>query len=203
MALRFVWKSNGEVVVDQVEALGLRVRRAREVLEDFGEHMLNTSLPENFARGGRPTRWAGSPWAQGRNVQSESGRLLRSIQAHAGATKLVLGTNLAYAAQRQFGGELVPTKSRALAVPMPGVPRSMRRPRRWGDRLRFIPSKGGGDTVGVLAAQEGRGKRKRWRAKFVLRTRVEQTARPFLLFQDEDVAYVSKRLVAFVTGEAR
>lgn len=198
--LSFRFKQNGEVAVRQVEELGARIKDASTVLADFGEHMLNTSIPKTFEVGGRPEKWPKSEWAAGRNLQRESGRLMRSVQYRPTTRKLEVGTNLKYALQRHYGGELVPTKAKALAVPLPGVPRSMRRPRRWGDRLHYLPSKSGDpDTTGVLAVARGRGKKKSWRAVFVLRKKVTQPARPFMLFQDDDFAYVSRRMVEYVS----
>lgn len=207
-ALGFRFKSNGEVVVRDVERLRARITDPEVIFEDFAEHMLNTSIPENFEQGGRPEKWTRSAWS-GENQQKESGRLLRSIASRIGKNKMELGTSLKYARQRHHGGVLKPVRAKALAVPVPGLSRAMRRPKRWGDRLTYIPAKStGGDTVGVLATSERRGRRGHrrtvYRARFILRKQVTQPARPFLLFQDEDLAYVSRRMVEYVsTGTLR
>lgn len=210
--LQFTYRSNATAAVEEVRRLGVRIADPRMVLEDFAEHMLNTSLPANFEAGGRPDKWKRSAWSS-ENQQKESGRLMRSIQKRVQKRGVEFGTNLIYARQRHFGGVLKPKKAKALAVPVAGLSRAMRRPRRWGDRLKFIPSKTpGGNTVGVLATKErntrsarkgGAGKWK-WVAQFILRKEVTQEPRPFLLFQDDDMAYVSRRMIEYAaTGGLR
>lgn len=199
MSLGLQFKSNGELVVREAEELAERIADPREVLEDFGEHMVNTSIPRNFEEGGRPDQWAGSDWQMGSGPNYDRGRLVRSIRHEVSARGLRVGTNLRYARQRHFGGELRPTRAKALVVPLPGLTRSMRRPSRWGDRLfRVDPKSGDADTAGVLATSDRSGK---VTPRFVLRRRVTQPARPFLLFQDEDVAYLLRQMAAYTLGE--
>lgn len=197
--LGFRLEHNGEVVVRQIEDVAVRIRDPRPVLEDFGEHMVETSIPETFRQGGRPERWAESKWSADR-TQMDTGRLLRSVQHEVSARALRIGTNLKYAQQRHFGGTIEPKSAKAIPVPMPDVPRSMRRPRRWGDRLFFLESKKGDkDTVGLLASK---GRRGQAIVRFVLRRRVTQPARPFLVVQDDDWALFSRRLAQYAfTGE--
>jgi len=196
MSLRFEMRGNGDVVVHQVDELAKRIENVRPVLEDFGEHMENSSIPETFRQEGRPKRWKRGPWSS-RRQQQESTRLIQSVKHEVSGDRLRVGTNLRYAAQRHFGGELKPKKAKALAIPLPGVARSMRRPRRWGDRLFFMKSvKGKADTVGILATTDRRGEVV---PRFVLRRKVTQPARPFIVAVDEDMVYLSRRLVEYAT----
>ncbi len=196
--MRFEMRNNGEVVVRELEELAARIEDVRPVLEDFGEHMVETSIPETFRAQGRPRPWKRTKWSSQRQ-QQESTRLVRSIRHQLrGRGGLRVGTNLRYAAQRHFGGDIVPRKAKALAVPFPGVRRSMRRPRRWGDRLFMLkPDRADPTTVGILATK---GRRKgEIIPRFILRRRVTQEARPFVVAQDEDLLYLSRRLVEYAT----
>ncbi|HND33289.1 MAG TPA: hypothetical protein PLA94_24995 [Myxococcota bacterium] len=194
--MRVVVQSNGAVVVQGLEAMIRRIDPA-VLLEDFGEHMINISIPANFKAGGRPAKWASSAWTRsGKALMRDRGNLEGSIQPRVSGGTLKLGSSSKYAAQRQFGGKLVPKKAKALAIPLPGVPASMARPSRWGDRLFFLKAeKGKRETIGVLAAKVGRGEKKTPKAMFVLRKSAMQPARPFLLFQGDDIAWVHRRLL--------
>lgn len=188
--LTFRFGEKGSVLVREMEGVGRFAGDPRALLEDFQAHMLEHSIPTNFTSGGRPS-WGRSDWTS-EKVQLDTTRLMKSVQGRVSGPKLELGSNLAYAAQRQFGG-VVKAKGKALAIPLPNVPRSMRRPRRWGDRLfKLKPTKGDPNTVGVLVSKDRDGG---VTPRFVLRKSVRQPARPFVLFQDEDIAYVSRRLV--------
>lgn len=196
MAPSFELRGNGEIVLHDLEEVMGRIKDPHEVLEDFGEHMVNSSIPETFRQEGRPEKWKRGLWSSERQ-QQDTTRMLQSVTYQVFPGSVKIGTNLKYAAQRHFGGVLEPKTARALAIPLPDVPRSMRRPRRWGDRLFMVkPTKGDPDTVGVLATEGGKGE---IIPRFVLRRRVEQPARPFLVAQDEDLAYFSRRLVEYAT----
>lgn len=196
MAPSFDLRANGELVLRDLEGVMARIQDPRPVLEDFGEHMVNSSIPENFRQEGRPEKWPRGEWSSERQ-QQDTTRLLQSVTFEVSATGVKVGTNLKYAAQRHFGGILEPKNARALAIPLPDVPRSMRRPRRWGDRLFMVkPTKGDANTVGILATQ---GRKGEIIPRFVLRRQVEQPARPFIVAQDEDLALLSRRLVEFAT----
>ena len=118
-------------------------------------------------------------------------------------SRVIIGSNLVYAAQVHFGGTIVPRPPRkALAIPL--VPALQRQqlgpldidPNR--EFLRFIPiSSAKPNVVGLLINPEaeltGRQRRKRGTLSgyppgplFALATSVTQRARPYLLFDDED-----------------
>ena len=195
--MRLEYTSAADVAVKDVLELGDRAADLVDVLEDIGERMVEFSIPENFRQGGRPNRWPGSAWSHA-DLMQDSSRLLNSVVYSVEGGRLVVGTNAAYAAQRHFGGEIKPTKAKALAVPLPGIPSSMRRPRHWGDRLQFAPTqKGDSDSRGILGEADG----DLFIPRFALRARVEQPPRPFLLFQDDDIAYAERIVAAFVLAE--
>lgn len=197
--MRLQLRSNGEVVVRSLDGLAGRLRDASELLEDMGEHMVNTSVPETFRQGGRPERWPKSKWQTGERSQMDTTRLAQSVKHEVSGGKILrVGSNLAYARQRQLGGTIKAKNARALAIPLPGMPSSMRRPRRWGDRLFYMESESGNpDTVGILASKDGKGT---ITPRFVLRRQVVQPARPFIVFTDDDIAYFSRSVARAVGG---
>ena len=199
--MRLEYRSNAGAVVREVEGVARRATDPTGVLEDIGERMVEFSIPENFRRGGRPDPWPGSEWSRS-ELMTESRRLANSVRYEASRRRLRVGTNLRYAAQRHFGGELEPTRARALAIPLPGVRKSMARPKRWGDRLVYLPPGDGGDadSRGVLATKRGKGKKAKYTPRFALRARVTQPARPFLVWQDDDQAYAERAIVRHLTG---
>lgn len=188
---------NGDVVLSLLGRMAGRAKAGAAALDDIGQHMVNTSIPANFAAQGRPDKWIGSDWTS-EKIQTDSTQLLRSITPEVAGQTLRIGTNLAYARQRQLGGKIAAKAAKALPIPLPWVPKGMRRPRRWGDRLFRIKSKKGDpNTIGVLAIEE-RGDIK---PVFVLRKSVTQPARPYLLWQDEDLVYAQRSIVEHLTAE--
>lgn len=194
--MQLVYSHNTAVVVEAAEDLADRAEQLGAVLEDVGERMVEFSIPENFARGGRPDPWPGSSWSRA-SLMGQTRRLLNSITAEVAGTTLVVGTNVEYAAQRHFGGVLKPTRAKALAIPLPGVPLSMDRPRKWGDRLVFAPTQSGdADSRGILGEADD----DTFIPRFALRAQIEQPARPFLLFQADDLAYAEQAMVEHMVG---
>ena len=187
---------NGELVVRELQQLAGRLADVRPALDQFGEHMLNVSVPQNFREGGRPDKWDRSPWAL-REPQKDTGRLMRSVRYETTRGRFRIGSNHKAARLRQEGGVIRPRKADALVIPLPDVPRNMRRPRRWGKRLFMLRSKTG-SSLGVLATRDGDGVK----AQFVLRRQVEQKARPFILFHDEDIRFLHAELAAHAAGDA-
>ena len=190
--MKFEVRHNTGVVVEEVAGRARRLRDLTPVLEDMGEHMVNSSIPENFQAGGRPGRWPRSDWSSEKG-QLQSGRLLRSIRHEVSRGRLEVGTNAKYANQRQFGGT-IKAKGKLIPVPIPGLPVSMSRPSRWGARLRWRPTRKG---RGALVA---RTRGKKWRVIFWLKEEVTQPARPFLLFQDADLAYLATSVARHLGG---
>jgi len=75
----------------------------------------------------------------------------------------------------------------------------MRRPRAWGDQLDWAPTRDTDiDARGLLGTTEGED----FVPRFVLRARVEQPPRPFLMFQDDDIAYAERAVVDYLFGDA-
>lgn len=193
--MQFRIQSNGEVVVRELDTAARRIQKPQALLEDMGEHMVNTSVPLTFRLGGRP-RWPSSAWQSGQNPQRDTTQLLRSVAHEVSGSTLRVGSNLIYAAQRQLGGRIQAKRARALAIPLPGVPRTMRRPRRWGGQL-FMLESDKPDTVGILASRSKSGDIV---PRFVLRRAVEQPARPFVVYADDDIAWFHRRVVAALEG---
>jgi len=152
-----------------------------------------------------------------------SGRLMSSIRAGVSGNgggdtvfnlsdaMVEVGTNVPYAAQRQYGGPIFPTGGhKALAIPVPiALKRSGESPRDLDPNrtiLQFVPIYGHRNIVGKLVdgGVEGpleKGKRKR-EAKtaygpgtlFLLASYVEQEGTPFLYWSDEDKRVIDEEL---------
>lgn len=156
---------------------------------------------------------------QGTDVVRE-GRLEASIQAGASGSpnadtvwrisdsSAEVGSNLPYAAMRQYGGTIRPKPPlKNIAIPLPI---SFKRAKTWPrslpkDSLDFIPLHRG-NLTGLLVARDkisesvetGRGKRrakaKKGEAVFALMTEVTQTGTPYLYVDDEDRRIVAEEL---------
>ena len=203
--MRFGYHDNAEIVVQGIEGLAGRARNVDSVLEQVGERMTQYSIPENFRVGGRPLPWKPSQRAlestRGGQTMVDTGRLRRSMNFEMTHGKLTVGTNLEYAAQRQFGGE-IKAKGKALAIPV-NVSRSKYRPSQYGDSLKWAPDATPGPGKRGLLVEylsRGKGKKKRMVVRFVLRDSITQPARPFLLFQADDIAFAEKAVVTWLLG---
>lgn len=192
------YRDNSQVVVRDVERLAHRLQNLSPALRELGEHMVNESVPRTFREGGRPQKWKGT--RRGGEIQRDSGVLLASISEEVSPGRLRVGTNLAYAAQRHYGGPLKPTKSKFLAVPID--PNNKRRPKHYGKRLRWAPGRPGATHGGILVeTMGGRGKGRRSIVRFVLVKEVTQPPRPFLVMHPEDIVFAEKALVRHVAGQ--
>lgn len=130
----------------------------------------------------------------------------------------LVGTNLPYAAQVQFGGIIEPKNAKALAIPLDDqIARQGLGPREIdpsGDLLSFVPYTGKSPNVFALLVDRGMpgplGKRKRTREGatpygpgplYALAYWVNQEARPYLYFSDEDRRKINEELVpAWLAG---
>lgn len=149
-----------------------------------------------------------------------SGRLMASLRAGAQESPKAdtvwrisdsaaeVGSNLPYAAMRQYGGTIRPKPPlKNIAIPLPI---SFKRARTWPrhlpkDSLDFVPLHRG-NLTGLLVAREkisevaetGRGKRRakarKGEAVFALMTEVTQTGTPYLYVDDEDRRIVAEEL---------
>lgn len=189
--MRFRFTSDSDELAEQLVAAGRKVAQPAELLSEIGEYMENVSIPATFEAEGRPTRWERTVWSAERQMVRTGGAgLLGSIQHEVTGRRLRIGTNKKYAPQRHYGGDIV-ARGKSLVVPVPGLPATKRRPRSWGKRLKWAPL-GKGDTVGALGiVRKGRGKKGKstFEVKFWLRKRVTQKARPFLVWQPEDLEF--------------
>ena len=90
-------------------ALSAKMKNMTPVMKTVGQ-LLRTSIQKNFEQGGRPRGWVRlSPATvakKGRDIKLiDTGRLKRSISVRASSDKVVVGTNVVYAAIHHFGGQ--------------------------------------------------------------------------------------------------
>lgn len=118
---------------------------------------------------------------------------------------VAVGTNLRYAAQVQFGGRIEPATGKALAIPLN---KRLKRSRLWPrdldpgrELLDFVPISGGasGNVIGLLVDSEGvfgpEGD-----ALYALASYVDQKARPFLFWDDDDMDVIENELMPAFLG---
>lgn len=156
-------------------------------LQRIGRYMVKSSIALNFRDGGRPDKW--QPTKRGGQPLRDTGRLQGSIAALViRSTELRIGTSYRGARLHQQGGIVKPVRARALAIPLPGVRMS---PRRYAHTF-LLKTNASGDRIGAIAQKKGK---KGVRILFVLRSRVQMPARPFLVWQPEDIMHVQRVLL--------
>ena len=193
------YRTNASAVAQQVAGIRARGQDVGPVLEDLGRRMTNHSIPTTFREGGRPSKWA--PAKRGGQTQVDTSALVRSVNSELrGGNTLRVGTNSRYAAQRNFGGPIVAKKG-WLAIPLPAAAR--RRPRSFSNLKWAPPAPGASANIGGYLIQRiaAKGAKKAsGRLMFVLMKRVDQPARPFLLFQPDDIVYAERAMVKHLAG---
>lgn len=122
---------------------------------------------------------------------------------------LVYGTNLDYASTQHDGATIVPTKAKALAIPLTPAAARAGSPRRYSGVLTMLWPKG--SSTGILAEFVGKSRGKagrfdqsrtsdkgRFKAIYFLTKKVVVPARPFLGFGPKLLDAVSKFTTAFM-----
>jgi len=114
--------------------------------------------------------------------------------------RVEVGTNLPYAAQLHFGGIIEPVNAKALAIPLiASLARNRIGPLELDasrESLAFVPVTGKKPNVfGLLTDPENKFGFGKGEALYLLAYWVTQPARPFLLFDDDDVRTVNEDLV--------
>ena len=90
-------------------ALSAKMKNMAPALKTVGQ-VIRTSIQKNFESGGRPQGWIRlSPATQkkrrGSKILVDTARLKNSIKVQASSDKVVVGTNVIYAAIQHFGGQ--------------------------------------------------------------------------------------------------
>jgi hypothetical protein len=151
-----------------------------------------------------------------------SGKLLSSIGTvfEVSDEQVTAGTNVHYANQYQFGGTIVPSEMKALAIPLlPQLKRHGLSPRDLDPErklLQLIPGKGGKPAVLVNPERTLTGRQTKKRGTlakikgipefppgplFVLVRSVTQKPHPFLFWDDEDQRTIREELIpAWLAG---
>jgi len=143
------------------------------------------------------------------DADTRTGKLAASIEVfEAVDNRMVAGSNREYAAQVHRGGRIDPKPpNRALAIPLPA---KLKRSRQWPrqldpnrDELSFVPIRGGasGNVIGLLVDDEGTLGFGRGEALFALAKYVDQPPRPYMYWDDEDLAAITDDLWPAFLGE--
>src|SRR4030042_5496640 len=90
-------------------ALRGKMKNMTPVMKIIGQ-VIRTSIQKNFEQGGRPEGWIRlSPATKkkrgGSKILVDTARLKNSIKVRASSDKVVVGTNVIYAAIHHFGGQ--------------------------------------------------------------------------------------------------
>lgn len=116
-------------VAAAVRALGRLGRDLRPLMDDIGEHLVNSTQDRILAGGPAPdgARWpawnplyAAGRSAKGGGMLNLSGVLRATIEKEAGRRSVRVGSNRIYAAIHQFGGTIRPKNAKALKFRMGG-----------------------------------------------------------------------------------
>lgn len=221
--------SGVDEAVKGIEAMGSRLRSIRPVLSALGNWMVTSSVPRNFQVGGRPTKWAGSMrWGMpAADVLQDTRHLMRSVGFNVTSDDLILGAGnngeLRHAAIHQFGSDGLPggvirPKKKFLTIPIVGAGAltvTQARTMRAREFPGAFPLMNGPDGPGIYVKGTARGQRLArgrrggfvsGREKTVVRifafiTHARIPARPYLVFQDEDVAYFLAMSRAYLAGD--
>lgn len=104
MAVRISVDIDDGSLARSVNAAIARTTALTPVLKDIGERMI-LSTRFNFREGGRPIRWRPSRRAIAEHGKTlvKSGRLQNNFVPRIEGHSVVIGTNVEYAAQHQFG----------------------------------------------------------------------------------------------------
>ncbi len=174
-------RSNVAKVSREIMALARQVADMGPVARSFGAHMVRASV----RRMARTAKW--QPSSPGSAPARQSGELGNSLswRERSGGDVVEWGSHLAYARIQDEGGTIRPRRARALTIPIDDRARGKRAKDFAG--LFMIPiDSGDPDTVGLLAIPGTSDDD--FQPLFVLRTRVDMPARPYLYIDDDDEA---------------
>lgn len=198
------------VVLNDKEVIRL-LKELKKTSSNLKPFFIHTAIPiiaestsKNFRAGGRPQRWEAlrpltianrmanhgqvTKHALGQNILIQQGTLMQSAIQGTVRTitsdSLEYGTNLKYAAIHQFGGTIRPINARALTVPLPAATLG----RRARDYKNTFVAKG------VIFQKQG----SEIVPLFVLKKSVKIPARPFMVWQDEDIYKLQRNLSMFI-----
>lgn len=159
----------------------------------------DASIAQNFIAGGRPA-WPKT--RRGGSILQQTGRLRNAIgvktrnDGNGKYTFIAKVQAIKYARLQQYGGVIRPVNGKALAIPL--TPEAAKKkPRSWGKRLFFVPSKDGkAPTLCITAG--GTSKKKGYKKgdaipQYALLKSVRIPGRPYLVVQKEDAALLKSR----------
>ena len=186
------------------EKIGEAIRDTAEELEVLAVSGMRRSLNAGESPDGTPLQPLTFPRPQGGSKPLlNRGQLAASMSASVSESEIALRANAPGARIQQFGGTIVPTRAKALAIPLTveavraGSARNFPRPL-------FVLKKKDGGPGGALAEAVGQGKNKSVRVHYLLRMSVTIPARPYLGVSDDTKdrmgRVLSERLAALAVG---
>lgn len=189
MSVSITYKIDGaKEIQGMLSRMKARTMDLTPVMAAFGGYM-GRSIMKNFQQGGRPRPWIPSKrvslGGKGKTLM-DKGILKSSIAYVAGPRSVAIGTSVPYARIHQLGGPEKDTLIRAKGARPLAI-------KRWGS------------TLIEISPKTGRALTRKGKPGIIFRREVTLKkgaipARPFLLFQDEDISYLHRRIRAYVTG---
>ena len=175
MAIQLVISTKDKEVRSRLVGMAYNARHLGPVFRNFGEHM-ERSISKNFREGGRPSKWQKSKRVElsGGKTLIKTRYLQNSINYRPDDRSLAIGTNVIYARIHQLGFI-------ASNIEKATVKEHWRR-----QNTAF------GKPISARAVKVKTHKR---------RVVFNMPARPFLLFQDDDIEYIKFLIGRYLTGE--
>lgn len=156
-----------------------------------GELMLR-SVRKNFRASGRPRRWKPSRRVESghKTLIGSSRSLMTSVNKKVTKSRISVGTNDIRAKLLNYGGKVRAKNAKYLTIPAEGMTPNERR---LGLRARDFENTFFHESAnGKLFLMQNMGQGKKPRALFLLVKQMTMPARPFILFQKQDVVAITK-----------
>ena len=107
--IKLTWILDADMAKATLVALSAKMKNMTPAMKTIGQ-VIRTSIQKNFEQGGRPQGWIRlSPATQkkrkGSKILVDTARLKNSIKIQASSDRVVVGTNVVYAAIHHFGGQ--------------------------------------------------------------------------------------------------
>ncbi len=181
-----------------------KLRQPETLLKKMAIYM-QTSIDKNFREGGRPEKWKDiSPLTKalrrgkgGGKPLRDTGALKKGITYTVSHDEAQIFPTVKYAAVHQTGKTIKPKKGRYLAIPLTKEAKAAGTPTAFKNLSPIFF--GGNYNTGILARKLFTGINEPF---FFLTKKVTIPARPFMLFQSEDIERMEQMAMNYITSEA-